>query len=173
MRQLALEKAPASEANLQALNDWLCRNDHLHIIAAFAALPGEVDLTEIITRNPKLCWVWPRISGVNLYYHHVENPAVDLKPGSFGVREPSPKLPVISVGQIDAFLCPGLAFDARGGRLGRGRGFYDRMLAGARPDAMKIGVCFPWQIVADTFPETHDVMMDEVFSTLPPPDAQQ
>ena len=51
-----------------------------------------------------------------------------------------------------------------GGRLGRGRGFYDRMLAKARPDALKLGICFEIQLVADTFPEPHDVRMDHVIA---------
>ena len=93
--------------------------------------------------------------------------------GAFGVREPSPDMPVIPLDQIDAFLCPGLAFDPRGGRLGRGRGFYDRMLAGARPDALRIGVCFPWQIVPDVFPEAHDVFMDGILSAVSPPYTEQ
>jgi len=103
----------------------------------------------------------------------VENPDAQLMPGAFGVREPSPDLPVIPVKRIDAFLCPGLAFDPHGARLGRGRGFYDRMLSKARPGALKIGVCFPWQIVPDVFPEAHDVIMDEVLSAVSPPDAKQ
>jgi 5-formyltetrahydrofolate cyclo-ligase len=76
--------------------------------------------------------------------------------------EPLPCLPELPVARIDAFFCPGLAFDSHGGRLGRGRGFYDRMLAQARPDALKVGVCFPRQLVSDTCPEAHDVRMDEL-----------
>ena len=65
-------------------------------------------------------------------------------------------------GGIDVFLCPGLAFDLRGGRLGRGRGFYDRALALTGPGAYRIGICFSWQIVEDVHCEPHDVPMDEV-----------
>jgi 5-formyltetrahydrofolate cyclo-ligase len=68
----------------------------------------------------------------------------------------------ISVSQIDVFLCPGLGFDRHGGRMGRGKGFYDRILARANPSAYKIGVCFPFQIVDKITTDEWDVKMDEV-----------
>jgi len=97
-------------------------------------------------------------------FHAVKNPDLELVPGAFGILEPSPTLPVVDLAKIDVFLCPGLAFDSHGGRLGRGRGYYDRLLARARPDAYKIGVCFPHQLVPETFTEPHDIHMDLVIS---------
>lgn len=173
MRRLLREKPADSRAVHPAVEEWLAANPGLRTISVFAAMAGEVDLTEIIARHPERRWVWPRVEGDDLHFHHVENPGEHLIPSSFGIREPSPELPVFPVEQIDAFLCPGLAFDPRGGRLGRGRGFYDRLLAKARKDALKMGVCFPWQMVPETFPEAHDVMMDGVLSAVPPPNAQQ
>lgn len=155
---------PDAAPVLAALHQWLASQPELRVLAVFAALPGEVDLTEITARHPDRRWLYPRVAGDGLHFHQVGNPAAELMPGAFGVREPSPTLPLVPVDQIDAFLCPGIAFDPRGGRLGRGRGFYDRMLAKARPGALKIGVCFPRQIVTDTFPEPHDIHMDLVFS---------
>lgn len=173
MRRLMREKPADSAAIHPAVESWLAAHPDLQTIAVFSALPGEVDLTKVIAANPGRHWAWPRVEGDDLHFHRVENPETQLVPGAFGVREPSPDLPVIPVEEIDAFFCPGLAFDANGGRLGRGRGFYDRMLARARPGALKIGVCFPWQIVADTFPETHDVLMDGIVSAVSPPDAEE
>ncbi|RYD45106.1 MAG: 5-formyltetrahydrofolate cyclo-ligase, partial [Verrucomicrobiaceae bacterium] len=96
----------------------------------------------------------------HLTFHTGEN----LAEGSFGIMEPAEGSPEVAVEEIDAFLCPGLAFDRKGGRLGRGRGFYDRLLAKAREDAVKIGLCHGFQMVEDTFSEEHDVRMDEVFT---------
>ena len=62
--------------------------------------------------------------------------------------------------QIDIVLVPGMAFDAAGHRLGRGRGYYDRFLI--QTACRKIGVCFPFQRVAEVPTDDHDVMMDEV-----------
>ena len=162
-----------SDAIHPAVLKWLADHPALETIAIFSALPGEVDLTDITLRHPERNWVWPRVAGEELQFHLVSHPATQLTTGTFGIREPSLELPLIAVHEIDAFLCPGLAFDLRGGRLGRGRGFYDRMLSKARPDAIKVGVCFPWQIVPDTFQEAHDVPMNEVLSVIAPPHAQQ
>jgi 5-formyltetrahydrofolate cyclo-ligase len=162
MRRLLRENTNESDEINVALGNWLAKNPAARTIAVFAALPGEADLTEVVARHPAQRWVYPRVRGEELDFHHVENPATGLHAGNFGIREPSADLPRVAVAEIDAFFCPGLAFDRRGGRLGRGRGYYDRVLAGARPDAHKIGVCFPWQIVPDTFSEAHDIPMDEV-----------
>jgi 5-formyltetrahydrofolate cyclo-ligase len=73
------------------------------------------------------------------------DPARDLVVGRFGIREPGPACPVIPLNRLDLVLVPGIAFDARGGRLGRGQGFYDRLLADVR--GTKCGVAFAEQLV--------------------------
>ena len=139
LRHLAHGDAPPSGAVCDALERWLASHPGLATIAVFAALPGEVDLTEWVARHPERRWVYPRVSGDDLTFHAVANPAAELTRGTLGIREPSPTLAPVAIDRIDAFLCPGLGFDARGGRLGRGCGYYDRALAGARPGALKIG----------------------------------
>lgn len=56
-------------------------------------------------------------------------------------------------------MVPGMAFDADGNRLGRGKGYYDRFLA-LVPDAYKIGVCFPFQKFPAVPVDDNDVKMD-------------
>ena len=162
MRLLLRELNASSQPVCDALHEWLNENSGLKTIAVFSPLPGEVDLENFITRHPEITWAYPRVHGHTLTFHAIADPATELSPGSFGILESSPIHPPILEDQIDAFLCPGLAFDPNGGRLGRGKGFYDRTLAKARPDAQKIGVCFPEQIVPDTFSEPHDIKMDAV-----------
>ena len=65
--------------------------------------------------------------------------------GLHGIPEPGPLCPLIALNRLDLVLVPGVAFDARGGRLGRGKGFYDRLLAAV--NGMKCGVAFDEQIV--------------------------
>ena len=148
----------------EVLDHWLACQSGLKTIAVYSALPGEVDLSELVKRHVDRSWVYPRVAGNTLTLHVVRNPAAELVPGAFGILEPSPTLSKIEVVKIDAFLCPGLAFDGRGGRLGRGRGYYDRLLTEARPGTLKVGVCFANQIVSDTYQEPHDVRMDVVIS---------
>lgn len=80
-----------------------------------------------------------------------------LETGAFGVLEPSPELPV-PLNQLDLVVVPGLGFDLRGGRLGRGKGFYDRMLS--EVSGVKCGICFDEQIVEGIPVEPHDVRVD-------------
>jgi 5-formyltetrahydrofolate cyclo-ligase len=162
MRQLLREHTHDSATVREAVSRWLIAHPEVHTLSAFAALPGEPDLLPLLAEFPDRQWIFPRVENTLLMLHPVADPSTDLLPGAFGIREPSPALPVVDVTEIDAFLCPGLALDLKGGRLGRGRGFYDRLLAKARPNARKLGIAFPFQLVADTFPEPHDIRMDKI-----------
>ncbi len=158
MREKLRDPQPSSDKACAALDRWLLAHPALSTIAVYSPLPGEVDLSKTLLARPDIDWVYPKITGHHLSFHHGRN----LATGSFGILEPDDSSEETPIAEIDAFLCPGLAFDKSGGRLGRGRGFYDRMLARARPDALKLGICFEFQMVPDTFPESHDVMMDAV-----------
>ncbi len=80
-----------------------------------------------------------------------------------GVLEPGPGTARIAANEIDVVIVPGLAFDAMGGRLGRGKGFYDRFLADLTNPARSagvadlIGVCLEEQVVERVSREVHDV----------------
>lgn len=64
----------------------------------------------------------------------------------------------------DLVLVPGLAFSRHGHRLGRGGGFYDRLLAGRARDAAKMGVAFALQLRDDIPHAEHDVILDAVIT---------
>ena len=87
----------------------------------------------------------------------------DLRPGRFGVLEPCAECVVVPFSALDLVLVPGIAFDRAGNRLGRGRGFYDRMLA-LSPDAVSCGVGFDGQVVALVPVEPHDVKLHRVWT---------
>lgn len=77
---------------------------------------------------------------------------------SFGgtMRGPRVGLPEARPEDVDLVIVPGLAFDERGGRLGRGAGFYDRVLGALRPSAWRIAVAFECQIVERVPMDEHD-----------------
>jgi 5-formyltetrahydrofolate cyclo-ligase len=81
-----------------------------------------------------------------------------LPPGKFGILEPHHDSPPYPLNQLDLVLVPGVAFDIGGRRLGRGKGFYDRLLASV--SGTKCGVAFDEQVESALPWEPHDVTMD-------------
>ena len=84
----------------------------------------------------------------------------DLVVGRFGILEPRPKCSLTDLGALDLVLAPGVAFALDGSRLGRGKGYYDRLLA--RIKVPKCGVCFDWQVLPEIPCDGHDVLMDYI-----------
>ena len=81
-----------------------------------------------------------------------------VESGSFGILEPI-DLMKIAYKNINLVLVPGIAFDKEGHRIGYGFGYYDKFLAKV-PKAVKIGLCFDFQVVDKIPLETHDVPVD-------------
>lgn len=157
--------------------------DHAAVVARLAALPGyagaqvvafymafdaEVDLDRLLRRRLDAGLpVWlPRFNRPGKCYEMVQVRSVeaDVAPGAFGIPEPRAELPAVPPQEQRAatvmWLVPGVAFDPRGERLGRGRGYYDRLLDGTR--GVRVGVAWDWQVVAALPHAAHDVSMDWV-----------
>ena len=102
----------------------------------------------------------PRFDPVRQAYAacFVRDLEADLVPGKFGIAEPAPSLPGVGAPTVDLVLAPGLAFDVQGHRLGRGKGYYDRLLAGVR--GRRCGVTFEFQVAPELPAEPHDVRVD-------------
>ena len=86
----------------------------------------------------------------------------DLNPGAYGIEEPTGEL-FTDYADIDFIAVPGVAFDRNGNRLGRGKGYYDRLLPRI-PSAHKAGICFPFQLVEEVPAEPFDIRMDEIIT---------
>lgn len=129
------------------------------IWASYCHLPEEAipDVDESMSVGIR--WVFPRITGDHLEFVEAESFTV----GPFGIKEPQSSKPPLSIHAIDGFLVPALAFDKTGGRLGRGKGFYDRALAQA--SGLKVGVAWHCQLSSTEIPaEIHDIRMDVVIT---------
>jgi 5-formyltetrahydrofolate cyclo-ligase len=125
-------------------------------VATFSALPGEPQLIDLLSELPERRWALPRVVGERLDFH-LAAPA-DLVVGAFGILEPPTAAPLCPLEEIELFLCPGMAFTDSGSRLGRGKGYYDRVLA-ASPAATRVGVCFREQVVPAIPVDPHDQAM--------------
>ncbi len=93
----------------------------------------------------------------------VEDRDRDLVPGKFGILEPRAELPALPLEQVVSkllFLVPAVACSRSGVRLGRGGGYYDRMLSGVTSPV--IGVVYHCQLTGWLPAETHDRPVDVV-----------
>lgn len=92
----------------------------------------------------------------------------DLRKGPYGIEEPTGKI-FNDYESNDLAIIPGVSFDKKGNRLGRGKGYYDRLLP-LLDNSYKIGICFSFQIGEKIPYEKHDIKMDcilthtEIFS---------
>ena len=84
----------------------------------------------------------------------IRDPAGDICVGHYGIREPSAESAVIPLIRLDLVMVPGVAFDLHGRRLGRGKGYYDRLLAGIR--GATCGVGYEEQLLNAIPTEPHD-----------------
>lgn len=84
-----------------------------------------------------------------------------LTHGAYGIYEPSVIQPA-DICDMDAVLVPALAFDRFGGRMGFGKGYYDRLLA--EKDCVKVGLCYDFQLLDKIPTEPHDVAMNYIIT---------
>ncbi len=136
-----------------------------HTVALYWSLKDEVETPPFIRRwcDSKRILL-PEVRGENLVFRKYD-PREGVSPGAFGIGEAHGE--ECPPEEVDLIIVPGVAFDRQGGRMGRGKGFYDRFLV--RCPAYKIGICFHYQL-ADEIPcEEHDIRMDTVISNPAPP----
>jgi 5-formyltetrahydrofolate cyclo-ligase len=137
-----------------------------HTILFFAPLPDEMDvwpMLELALATGTNCALPFFDAEKNSYGAKLlKNLASDIIVGKFGVREPAASCEEIPLNQFDLVLVPGLAFDLSGNRLGRGQGFYDRILAKA--SGIKCGVGYDFQLLKKIPTEPHDAKVDFIFT---------
>ena len=102
----------------------------------------------------------PRVTGEGTMELHRYNGPKDMQTGAYGIMEPTGQL-FTDYADIDLAIVPGVAFDHDGNRMGRGKGYYDRLLP-KLANTYKIGICLPFQLVEKIPTDEHDVRMDEV-----------
>lgn len=161
-----LEKMPAAERATASTEICLRLKDQeiwksARSILFYAPLPEEPDIWPLLDDAFALgkTVALPRFAAEQKRYAacRIQNTHVDLQSGRFGIREPTNLCAKISLNELDLILVPGIAFDLNGHRLGRGKGFYDHLLALVR--GLTCGVAFDQQIVSEIPIEPHDVRL--------------
>ncbi len=147
-------KIAATAAEVRARNEWTT-------VLTFLAMAGEVDLDDlhqrpgcrfVVTRTPK--------EG-DLTIHDLVGPT-EIHP--LGYLQPREGAATVSPSLVEAALVPGVLFDRRGGRVGRGKGYYDRLLGGMRPRPYLIGVTLERRLIPEVPMTDDDVRMDAVIT---------
>lgn len=129
-------------------------------VALYHALPGEVQTAEFIEKwYRKKQLLLPVVQGDDLELR-LYTGSKAVKAGPFGILEPAEKSPVEHT--IDLMIVPGVAFDRQKNRLGRGKGYYDRLLTSVT--APKLGICFSFQLFDRIPVEPFDQKMDLILT---------
>lgn len=149
----------ASESIQQRLlaQDWWASAFQVGLYCATATEPATAALiADLLGRGARVAV--PVQHGTTYGWGWVETDTRWRK-GAHGIREPA-QSQAAAAAELRVIVVPGLAFDAEGGRLGHGRGHFDRLLA--QSEALKIGLCFENRLVARVPMEPHDIRMDVV-----------
>ena len=129
-------------------------------VMLYSALPDEVQTQAFLEKwHLKKQIILPTVVGddiIPVAYGKDTSFAV----GDFNILEPQNEP---YKGDFDLIIVPGVAFDRKGNRLGRGRGYYDRFLC-QHLDVKRIGICFDFQLLEEIPTEPFDITMDEVIS---------
>ncbi|HLJ09672.1 MAG TPA: 5-formyltetrahydrofolate cyclo-ligase [Planctomycetaceae bacterium] len=93
----------------------------------------------------------------------------DLSIGMYKILEPRPEMRsrpdrAVDVSELDLIMVPGVAFTRQGARMGHGKGYYDKLLEHARPDAPLVALAFECQIFPEIPTQEHDVFMDKIIT---------
>lgn len=130
-------------------------------ILLYHSLPDELPTHSTIDRWSKTKHIYlPRVEGNDLSILRY-NPN-NLTTGSFNITEPTGN-DYVALDSIQLAIIPGIAFDCKGNRIGRGKGYYDRLLKDN--NSYKIGVAFDCQFFDEVFDtQPHDISMDIIIT---------
>ena len=160
-----LEKSQAESVMLESLLNWEVFKN-AGVIHIFISKPDEPDTRPIIEH----CWDSGKKIAVpvvlpdtfDLFHSEIKS-FDDLASGMYGTQEPSPERRLkINPEIFDLVIVPGVAFDRQGGRLGHGKGYYDRFLELTR--AFRLALAFDCQLLETVPTELHDVPMNAILS---------
>jgi 5-formyltetrahydrofolate cyclo-ligase len=167
-RRLAEMSADEIDRQSRIACDQLTQTDGFRKAATvmlFLSMPQEIDTAAAIESAwksgkrvvvPRIDRQLRRMVAVEIHrLDHTPDPAIS------GLRNPTEGTET-PIGRIDLIVAPGLAFDRRGNRLGRGGAYYDRFLADPERKAVVVGFGFAFQVLADVPVAPHDQPVDAI-----------
>ena len=154
--ELCDQHLASSKSVLSTVENWdvfLSKNS----VASYIAMKDEVDIDALLSSDKKI--FLPVYDKEEQSYKMAQvNGKEDLVEGKFGILEPSGNCPLAAENDIELWLVPGRGFDKKGNRLGRGGGFYDRLLA--NENGLKAGIPANGRVLEHIPSEEWDVKMN-------------
>lgn len=152
------DKLQASELvfkQLFQLEQWKKANR----VLSYHSLPDELQTIEYLDKMLSKELFLPKVDGDTLKI--VAYDKSRLITGAYNILEPDDNN-YFPVEDIELIIIPGVAFDKQKNRLGRGKGYYDKLLSNT--EAFKIGICYDFQLVDEISTDAHDIKMDIVIA---------
>ena len=159
------EKNPAELRMLKFLQAWevFRQAETIHIYISKKEEPDTSLIIESAWESGKTVAVPCVLKDTFELFHSQLKSFEDLCFGSLGVLEPSPEVRIVMAPEsFDLVIIPGIAFDRQGGRLGYGKGYYDRFLE--KTSAFHLALAFEFQLVEKVPTEKHDVPMNGILT---------
>lgn len=181
-RKNALRRQAHDNRNAQENKDELSRR----IVGAFMSLPEyataetvmfyidvrsevrtRLDLQQALDSGKTIIVPWCNEDGELELFRLTSMDELEI--GMYRILEPKAELrhlpeKQVAVSELDLIMVPGVGFDKRGGRMGHGKGYYDKLLEHARPDTPLVALAFECQLFEEIPVASHDVFMDKIIT---------
>ncbi len=164
-----LKRAVTSEEKLQRSEtvmrgvEQLPEFQRARVVLLYWSMADEVQTHAFVERWYKeKTLLLPCVDGDDLRLRQYTGPECMVAGEQFGIGEPTGE-EWKDLDAVECIIVPGVAFDRKNNRMGRGRGFYDHLLK-STPNAVKIGVAYDFQVLDSIPVEPHDVKMDKIVS---------
>jgi 5-formyltetrahydrofolate cyclo-ligase len=116
---------------------------------------GKIVVLPLVTAGPK----------IDSQLYKIDDFDRDMKPGPNGLPLPDPgRCRPVPIDCIDIAIIPGIAFDEKGGRIGVGDGYYDRLIPSLPITTRKVALAFDSQVIAQVPTESHDKFVDIIIT---------
>lgn len=133
-------------------------------ILTYYPIEFEFDLSSLLITNPDKRWVLPRPIGGSRMLLFEAGDLFNLVELKHGVKAPYATSPLVKPEEIDLVIVPALAYDKQNYRLGRGGGYYDRLLGNLSKKTKVVGVIPKELVLTEVYKEAHDKAVKTVFA---------
>lgn len=154
-------------AAFMALPEYAAARTVLFYIDVRSEVRTRHTLPEALASGKKIVVPWCNDRGELELFHLTSMD--ELSVGMYKILEPKPELrtlpeKVVGPTDLDLVMVPGVAFDGRGGRMGHGKGYYDKLLQHARPETPLVALAFECQMFPEIPVAPHDIFMDKIIT---------